>query len=110
MSISAETIPVLDSIAQLGKSYAAWLVDIWGVMHNGVRAFPPAVEATRRFREQGGIVVLLSNSPRPSAPLQHQLTSLGVADQSYDATVSSGDLTRHELAKHAGRAHLPSRP
>jgi HAD superfamily hydrolase (TIGR01459 family) len=102
MTISAETIPVVSSIEELGSNYAAWLVDIWGVMHNGVRAFPGAVEATRRFREQGGIVVLLSNSPRPSAGLQHQLRSLGVHDQSYDATVSSGDLTRHELAKHAG--------
>ena len=102
MTISAETIPVIDSIAPLGKGYAAWLVDIWGVMHNGVRAFPPAVEATRRYREQGGIVILLSNSPRPSEPLQRQLASLGVTEESYDATVSSGDLTRHELAKHAG--------
>jgi HAD superfamily hydrolase (TIGR01459 family) len=102
MTIGAETIPVIDSIAPLGKGYAAWLVDIWGVMHNGMRAFPPAVEATRRFREQGGVVVLLSNSPRPSEPLQQQLHSLGVTEQSYDTTVSSGDLTRHELAKHAG--------
>ena len=102
MSLSTEAIPVIDAIAPLGKSYAAWLVDIWGVMHNGVRAFPPAVEATRRYREQGGIVILLSNSPRPSEPLQRQLTSLGVSEESYDATVSSGDLTRHELAKHAG--------
>ena len=102
MSISSETIPVVDAIAPLGQSYAAWLVDIWGVMHNGVRAFPPAVEATRRYREQGGIVILLSNSPRPSEPLQRQLTSLGVSEQSYDATVSSGDLTRYELAKHEG--------
>jgi len=102
MTISSETIPVIGSIEPLGLGYAAWLVDIWGVMHNGVRAFPPAVDATRRFREQGGIVVLLSNSPRPSEGLQRQLRSLGVSDQSYDATVSSGDLTRHELAKHAG--------
>ena len=102
MSLSTETIPVIDAIAPLGKGYAAWLVDIWGVMHNGVRAFPPAVEATRRYREQGGIVILLSNSPRPSKPLQRQLTNLGASKESYDTTVSSGDLTRHELAKHAG--------
>ncbi len=102
MSLSTETTPVIDAIAPLGKGYAAWLVDIWGVMHNGLRAFPSAVEATRRYREQGGIVILLSNSPRPSEPLQMQLTSLGVSEQSYDATVSSGDLTRHELAKHEG--------
>src|SRR6476660_2849621 len=102
MTISADTIPVLGSIGELGKSYSAWLVDIWGVMHNGVRAFPAAVEATRRFREQDGIVVLLSNSPRPSEGLQRQLRSLGVTDPSFDDTVSSGALPRHELAQHPG--------
>ena len=102
MTIGTETVPVIGSIRELGSSYAAWLVDIWGVMHNGVRAYAYAVEATRRYREQGGLVVLLSNSPRPSPGLQHQLRSLGVSDQCYDATVSSGDITRHELARHPG--------
>lgn len=101
-TVASEAIPVIDSIAEIGSAYNAWLVDIWGVMHNGVRAYPAAVEATRRFREQGGIVVLLSNSPRPGPSLQGQLTNFGVAGTSYDATISSGDLTRHELAKHAG--------
>ncbi len=99
---TAPEIPVLDSIEELGSRYRAWLVDIWGVMHNGHRAFPGAVAATRTFRAQGGIVVLLSNSPRPSPSVQEQLRRLGVPDDAYDATVTSGDLTRHELAKHDG--------
>ena len=102
MTVTAPEIPVLDSIKEFGTRYRAWLVDIWGVMHNGHRAFPGAVAATRAFRAQGGIVVLLSNSPRPSPSVQEQLRRLGVPDDAYDATVTSGDLTRHELAKHAG--------
>jgi HAD superfamily hydrolase (TIGR01459 family) len=102
MILTAPEIPVLDSIKDLGSRYRAWLVDIWGVMHNGHRAFPRAVAATRAFRAQGGIVVLLSNSPRPSPSVQEQLRRLGVPDDAYDATVTSGDLTRHELAKHEG--------
>jgi HAD superfamily hydrolase (TIGR01459 family) len=98
----AVAIPIIDSIKELGSHYAAWLVDIWGVMHNGRRAFPAAVAATRAFRQRGGIVVLLSNSPRPSPSVQEQLRHLGVPDDAYDATVTSGDLTRHELGKHAG--------
>jgi HAD superfamily hydrolase (TIGR01459 family) len=98
----ALAIPVIEQIKELGSRYSAWLVDIWGVMHNGRRAFPDAVEATRAFRKQGGIVVLLSNSPRPSPSVQEQLRHLGVPDAAYDATVTSGDLTRHELRKHAG--------
>jgi HAD superfamily hydrolase (TIGR01459 family) len=102
MISTATDIPVLDSIKDLGARYRAWLLDIWGVMHNGHRAFPRAVEATRAFRAQGGIVVLLSNSPRPSPSVQDQLRRIGVPDDAYDATVTSGDLTRHELAKHTG--------
>ncbi len=71
-------------------------------MHNGHRAFPRAVAATREFRARGGIVVLISNSPRPSPSVQEQLRRLGVPDDAYDATVTSGDLTRHELDKHKG--------
>jgi HAD superfamily hydrolase (TIGR01459 family) len=102
MTVAAANIPVLDRIRDLGPAYRAWLVDIWGVMHNGRRAFPHAVAATRAFREEGGIVVLLSNSPRPSPSVKEQLRRLGVPDDAYDATVTSGDLTRHELEKHKG--------
>ena len=56
MAVAAANIPVLDTIRELGPRYRAWLVDIWGVMHNGRRAFPRAVAATRAFREEGGIV------------------------------------------------------
>jgi HAD superfamily hydrolase (TIGR01459 family) len=102
MTAAPEEIPVLSSIAKIGVKYKVWLVDIWGVMHDGLRAHPRAVEATKAFRDQGGIVVLLSNSPRPSREVQAQLLSLGVPDDAYDATVTSGDLTRYELDKRTG--------
>ncbi|MEM7192229.1 MAG: TIGR01459 family HAD-type hydrolase [Pseudomonadota bacterium] len=96
------TIPVISSIRDIGGARRVWFTDIWGVMHNGRDAFTEASAATRAFRKQGGIVVLLSNSPRPSPDLQDQLRLIGVPDDAYDATVSSGDLTRHELGKHKG--------
>ncbi|MEZ5827299.1 MAG: TIGR01459 family HAD-type hydrolase [Hyphomicrobiales bacterium] len=95
-------IPVVSSLKDIGSRYRAWLVDIWGVMHNGRVSFSNAAAATRSFREQGGIVVLLSNSPRPSPAVKEQLRHFGVPDDAYDATVTSGDLTRHEIGKHEG--------
>jgi HAD superfamily hydrolase (TIGR01459 family) len=100
MTETPPTIPIIDSLKEMGSRYRAWLVDIWGVMHNGRDAFPLAVAATRAFRAAGGIVVLISNSPRPSPAAKQQLRELGVPDDAYDATVTSGDLTRHELGKH----------
>ena len=97
---NSSDIPVIQSIDDLGSRYSAWLVDIWGVLHNGHRAHQSAVAATRSFREKGGVVVLLSNAPRPSPSVQEQIRRIGVPDDAYDAIVTSGDLTRHELGKH----------
>jgi HAD superfamily hydrolase (TIGR01459 family) len=73
------------------------------VVHNGLVAFPEACEALRSFRKQGGTVILITNAPRPADSVQRQLRKLGVADETYDAIVSSGDLTRHFVADHPGR-------
>src|SRR5438477_11371131 len=75
----------------------------WGVVHNGLVAFPEACEALHTFRAQGGTVILITNAPRPADSVQRQLRKLGIADETYDAIVSSGDLTRHFVADHPGR-------
>jgi HAD superfamily hydrolase (TIGR01459 family) len=79
------------------------LSDIWGVVHNGLVAFPEACEALHNFRQKGGTVILITNAPRPADSVQRQLRKLGVSDDTYDAIVSSGDLTRHFVADHPGR-------
>src|SRR5947208_6719852 len=79
------------------------LSDIWGVVHNGLEAFPVAREALHTFRQHGGTVILITNAPRPADSVQRQLRKLGVADGTYDAIVSSGDLTRQFVADHPGR-------
>jgi HAD superfamily hydrolase (TIGR01459 family) len=79
------------------------LSDIWGVVHNGLEAFPEACEALHAYRQRGGTVILITNAPRPADSVQRQLRKLGVADDTYDAIVSSGDLTRHFVADHPGK-------
>lgn len=87
-------IPILTSIDQAGPDYRAWLVDIWGVMHDGERAAEGAVRACRRFRATGGVALLISNAPRPWDSVAAQLDGIGVPRDAYDAILSSGDLTR----------------
>ena len=45
-----------DHFATLAPHYDAVLSDVWGVIHNGVSAFPEASEALTRFRRKGGAV------------------------------------------------------
>jgi HAD superfamily hydrolase (TIGR01459 family) len=104
--MTAATIPLLPSIAELSATCDAWIVDIWGVMHNGARAFDAAGEACRAFRAGGGIVVLLSNAPRPFSVVAGQMTALGVDPAAYDGGVTSGDATRGLIEAWAGKALL----
>ena len=99
-------IPILTSIAELAPGCDAWIVDIWGVMHNGARAFEAAGEACRRFRAGGGTVVLLSNAPRPFAAVVAHMSRLGVDPAAYDTGVTSGDATRGLIEAWAGRPLL----
>src|SRR5262245_16830862 len=104
--MSGTEIPILPSISGLAGSSEAWIVDIWGVMHNGARAFEAAGEACIQFRQAGGIVLLLSNAPRPFTAVVSQLDGFGVARTAYDAGVTSGDVTRTMIASWQGRPVL----
>jgi HAD superfamily hydrolase (TIGR01459 family) len=96
-------IPILNSVAALAATSDAWIVDIWGVMHNGARAYPAAGTACREFRARGGTVVLLSNAPRPFTNVIPHMTSLGVDPGAYDSGVTSGDAARDMISEWQGR-------
>jgi len=91
-------------LSEIAGDYQGLLCDVWGVLHNGVEAHAPAVEALCRFRDGGGRVVLITNAPRPARQVRAQLRRLGAVDAAYDAVVSSGDATRNLLATRAGAA------
>lgn len=98
------SIRFIDHLNELARDVDIILSDIWGVIHDGLVAFPEACAALQTFREGGGTVVMITNAPRPADSVQRQLRKLGVADATYDAIVSSGDLTRQFITGHPGQA------
>jgi HAD superfamily hydrolase (TIGR01459 family) len=93
-----QIIPNLDAIAD---RYDAVLCDVWGVLHNGRRAYPAACAALQRFRAAGKHVILITNVPKPRGPIPGQLDHAGVPRDAWDAIVTSGDAIRAELALRA---------
>ena len=83
-----------EGLGEIAPLYDALLCDVWGVVHNGRQAFDAATQALARFRQRGGIVLLLTNAPRPGSEIPAQLESLGVRRDCWDAIVTSGDATR----------------
>ena len=88
---------IVNALSDISAQYDALFVDLWGCVHNGVRAFDAANKALIEYRTGGGIVVLVTNSPRPRAQVEQQLADFGVARDAWDSIASSGDSARSAL-------------
>lgn len=89
----------IQNLSDVTGGYDVVLSDVWGVVHNGVEAFPQSCEALARASKAGATVVLITNSPRRSADVITQMRALNVADETYDRIVTSGDVTRKLIAE-----------
>lgn len=92
---------IVSSLAEISSNYDALFVDLWGCVHDGVAALPDAVTALQKYRKTGGIVVLLTNSPRPRASVEIQLDGFGVARDAWDTIATSGDSARSAMFRGA---------
>ncbi|WP_343501554.1 TIGR01459 family HAD-type hydrolase [Alloyangia pacifica] len=85
---------IIQSLSEISQNYEAAFVDLWGCVHDGVKAFPAAIEALRGFRARGGTVVLLTNAPRSRHEVVKQLEGFGVPEDAWDNIATSGDSAR----------------
>lgn len=88
---------IVEHLADISDRYDALFVDLWGCVHNGVTAFPEAVQALKDYRARGGIVVLVTNSPKPRKGVSEQLLSFNVPPEAYDTIATSGDSARSAM-------------
>ena len=84
----------IERFEPLARDYDVLLCDVWGVVHNGLAAFPAACEALTRFRAGGGTAILITNAPRSGEAVARILDRLKVPQDAYDAITSSGEVTR----------------
>ncbi len=90
-------------LSEIASSYDALLCDIWGVVHDGLTAHPPAVAALEAFRGHG-TVVLITNAPRPAADVAVLLERLGAPATCYDTIITSGEVAARLIAERIGEA------
>lgn len=92
----------LDGIRTLAGQYDGFIVDLWGVIHDGVTPYEGAIDAMTRLRATGKPVVLLSNAPRRASAAREGLRELGIGDDLYSALMTSGEATWAALAGRPG--------
>lgn len=90
-------IPVHDGVAAIEDDYDAFILDLWGVLHDGTKAYPGVPEALTRLHARGKKIACLSNAPRRIAQVEDRMVAVGVPKGKYDMIMSSGEDTWRHL-------------
>lgn len=81
----------LDGFSSIAADYDGFILDLWGVIHDGVNPLPGAPDCLRQIEAAGKRVVLLTNAPRRADAIIRQLRKMGIGDTLYDGVMSSGE-------------------
>ena len=88
---------IIQTLADASSRYDAVFCDLWGCLHDGKHPFPAAVAALQAYRQRGGLVLLLTNAPRPRSSVVAQLDRMGCPRDAWDEVVTSGDAAQYAL-------------
>jgi len=87
----------IEKFSEISDNYQVLICDLWGCLHDGKNSFDKALQALNTFREKNGLVVLVTNAPRPRPSVEKQINKLGINKSHYDFLLTSGELTSELL-------------
>lgn len=93
-------------MAALAGLHEAVLLDQFGVLHDGARAFPGAADCVARLRAGGARIAVVSNSGKRAAPNAARLAALGFGPSLFEAVITSGEICRDLLAAEIAAGRL----
>lgn len=82
---------LIDGLGVIAPHYDGFILDLWGVIHDGVAPMPGALECLRALIGSGKRIVLLSNAPRRAADVVRRIARIGVPAGLYHDVMSSGE-------------------
>ncbi len=86
-------VSLLEGLSAISDNYDGYIIDLWGVMHDGVQAFPEALDCVARLKQAGKGIAILSNAPRRAEVVIARNADLGIAPDLADVVMSSGEDT-----------------
>jgi len=98
-------VVALTGVASLAERFDGFILDQWGVVHDGTRPYPGAAECLRALRARGKRVVMLSNSGRREAYNVELMRRMGFERALFDRFVSAGEEARQAIVERADDFH-----
>ena len=89
----------LNHLSDIYKNYDTFVIDLWGVIHNGMKLNPKAIEAIEHLKNNSKKIVFLSNAPRPSSKVINFLLKLKMDRKYLSNVVTSGEAAMYAINK-----------
>ena len=87
----------LNHLSEVFDAYDTFVIDLWGVMHNGIKLNARAIEAVNQLKKSSKKIVFLSNAPRPSAKVIDFLLKMKMDKQYLSNVMTSGEAAMHAI-------------
>ena len=87
----------LKHLSEIFSNYDTFVIDLWGVMHNGIKLNPKAIEAINHLKNNAKKIVFLSNAPRPSAKVIDFLLKMKMDKQYLSNVMTSGEAAMNAI-------------
>ncbi len=100
-------ITLLDRLQDIAADYDAFILDLWGVLHDGQKPYPGVVDCLMAMKQAGKKRVILSNAPRRIEPVIARITEIGIPPDAYDGIMTSGQDTWEHLLLRGRPAAIP---
>lgn len=94
---SNDNVPFYDDLNFMINDSEGLILDIWGVLWDGIEVYPEALNTLQKLRKLNLPTILLSNAPRRSNIVSEKLSKIGIGKDLYDKIISSGDVCRNQL-------------
>src|ERR1700691_2897001 len=93
------SLRIIAGLGELAGDYDGFILDLWGVLHDGSHPFPGTVDALTRLKAAGKRTVILSNAPRRAEMVAQRVAEIGIPRNLYDAIHSSGEEAWRHLSR-----------
>src|SRR5271169_6755246 len=93
------TFPDPSGMRELATDYDGFILDLWGVLHDGFTPFPGVLDCLERLIAADKRIVILSNAPRRAADVIARMTEIGIRPGLYHHVMSSGEETWQCLSR-----------
>ncbi|PPR31227.1 MAG: hypothetical protein CFH32_00270 [Alphaproteobacteria bacterium MarineAlpha9_Bin2] len=90
-------IPIYKNLSSVIENSEALILDIWGVLWDGIKVYPEALVTLNEIKKLDIPVILLSNAPRRASNVERKLNRVGIDKSLYNEIISSGEICRNEL-------------